>query len=221
MGEPRTNHTISERNVLVVELRLTWAELLPRINFKFCIPVATIQMNRIHVHAELSRWNSRFAYPTKNPVPKSASSGEEPPSIKKEFDASIVYLKYAAYFAQEKINLPGFEKFFFHAAGEEREHGIKLIEYALMRGKEPVNKNTFQLDYSYKVPAATTGLSALEDALKMEQEVTLSIRNLIKTCEGDKDDYHLVDYLTGEYLNEQHKGQGRKLAEFLFDKNHM
>ncbi|XP_039450734.1 uncharacterized protein LOC120429751 [Culex pipiens pallens] len=53
--------------------------------------------------------------------------------IKKEFDASIVYLKYAAYFAQEKINLPGFEKFLFHAAGEEREHGIKLIEYALMR----------------------------------------------------------------------------------------
>lgn len=163
--------------------------------------------------------------------------------IKKEFDASIVYLKYAAYFAQEKINLPGFEKFFFHAAGEEREHGIKLIEYALMRGKEPVNKNTFQLDYSYKVPAATTGLSALEDALKKEQEVTLSIRNLIKVCEGDKNDYHLVDYLTAEYLDEQHKGQrelaekiatlrkmtgsddapkeGRKLAEFLFDKNHM
>lgn len=72
--------------------------------------------------------------------------------IKKEFEASIVYLKYAAYFAQEKINLPGFEKFFFHAAGEEREHGIKLIEYALMRGKEPVNKNTFQLDYvSWKI----------------------------------------------------------------------
>lgn len=163
--------------------------------------------------------------------------------IKKEFDASIVYLKYAAYFAQEKINLPGFEKFFFHAAGEEREHGIKLIEYALMRGKEPVDKNTFQLDYSYKVPAATTGLSALQDALKKEEEVTLSIRNLIKVCEGDKNDYHLVDYLTGEYLDEQHKGQrelaekiatlrkmtgsddapkeGRKLAEFLFDKNHM
>ncbi|EDS33772.1 ferritin subunit [Culex quinquefasciatus] len=76
--------------------------------------------------------------------------------------ASIVYLKYAAYFAQEKINLPGFEKFFFHAAGEEREHGTKLIEYALMRRKEPVNKNTFQLDYSYKVPAATTGLPARE-----------------------------------------------------------
>lgn len=163
--------------------------------------------------------------------------------IKKEFDASIVYLKYAAFFAQEKINLPGFEKFFFKAAGEEREHGIKLIEYALMRGKEPVDKNTFQLDYSYHVPPTTNGLSALEDALNKEQEVTLSIRNLIKVCEGDKNDYHLVDYLTGEYLDEQHKGQrelaekiatlrkmtgdktnpkpGHKLAEFLFDKNHM
>lgn len=165
--------------------------------------------------------------------------------IKKEFDASIVYLKYAAYFAQEKINLPGFEKFFFHAAGEEREHGIKLIEYSLMRGKEPV-KNTFELDYSTKVPDGTTGLSALENALAKEQEVTLSIRNLIKVCESDNNDYHLVDYLTGEYLDEQHKGQrelaekiatlkkmtgnskdpkaqkeGRKLAEFLFDKNHM
>ncbi|KAL9701013.1 hypothetical protein quinque_004454 [Culex quinquefasciatus] len=62
-------------------------------------------------------------------------------------------------------------------------------------------------------------------------------------CEGGKNDYHLVDYLTGEYVDEQHKGQrelaekiatlrkmtdsddapkeGRKLAEFLFDKNHM
>ncbi|KAL9695717.1 hypothetical protein quinque_015002 [Culex quinquefasciatus] len=135
--------------------------------------------------------------------------------IKKEFDASIVYLKYAAYFAQEKINLPGFEKF-FHAAGEEREHGIKLIEYALMRGKESVNKNIFQLDYSYKARPPPPDY---------------------------KNDYHLVDYLTGEYLDEQHKGQrelaekiatlrkmtdsddapkeGRKLAEFLFDKNHM
>lgn len=163
--------------------------------------------------------------------------------IKKEFDASIVYLKYAAYFAQEKINLPGFEKFFFHAASEEREHGIKLIEYALMRGKEPVDKDTFKLDYSHHVPPTTTGLTALEDALKKEQEVTLSIRNLIKVCEGDKNDYHLVDYLTGEYLDEQHKGQRElaekietlrkmtgnqkdpkvynKLAEFLFDKNHM
>lgn len=157
--------------------------------------------------------------------------------INKEFDASIVYLKYAAYFAQEKVNLPGFEKFFFHAAGEEREHGIKLIEYALMRGQGPVDKNSFNLDYTYQVPPGTDGESALRAALKKEEEVTHSIRGVIKACEDGSNDFHLADYLTGEYLDEQHKGQRElaekiatlskmkksapKLGEFLFDKNHM
>uniref|UniRef100_C6ZQR9 Ferritin n=1 Tax=Ochlerotatus triseriatus TaxID=7162 RepID=C6ZQR9_OCHTR len=161
--------------------------------------------------------------------------------INKEFDASIVYLKFAAHFAQEKVNLPGFENFFFKAAGEEREHGIKLIEYALMRGQEPVSNTTFKLDYSFKVPSDTDGLSALNAALKKEEDVTRSIRGVIKDCEQGSNDYHLVDYLTGEYLDEQHKGQRElaekiatlykmvntkgpnspKLAEFLFDKQHM
>jgi len=157
--------------------------------------------------------------------------------INKEFDASIVYLKYAAFFAQEKINLPGFEKFFFNAAGEEREHGIKLIEYALMRGHGPVDKSAFNLDYSYQVPPTTDGEAALRAALKKEEEVTHSIREVIKACEEGTNDFHLADYLTGEYLDEQHKGQRElaekiatlsklkksapKLGEFLFDKNHM
>nr|P41822.2 RecName: Full=Ferritin heavy chain; AltName: Full=AeFer(H); AltName: Full=Ferritin heavy chain-like protein; Flags: Precursor [Aedes aegypti] len=156
--------------------------------------------------------------------------------INKEFDASIIYLKYAAYFAQEKINLPGFEKFFFHSAAEEREHGIKLIEYALMRGKAPVDKH-FKLNYDHEVPTVTTGESALETALQKEVEVTKSIRGVIKACEDGSNDFHLADYLTGEYLDEQHKGQRElaekiatlkkmkksapKLGEFLFDKNHM
>lgn len=59
--------------------------------------------------------------------------------INMEFGASLFYLQYAAYFAQYKVNLPGFEKFFFNAASEEREHGIKLIDYALMRGLAPIN----------------------------------------------------------------------------------
>lgn len=154
--------------------------------------------------------------------------------INKEFNASIVYLKYAAYFAQEKVNLPGFEKFFFKAAAEEREHGIKLIEYALMRGKEPIDRKRFQLDYSMKVDPNTDGESALRAALKKEEEVTHSIREVIKACTND---FHLADYLTGEYLDEQHKGQrelaekistlnkmkksSKKLGEFLFDKHHM
>lgn len=157
--------------------------------------------------------------------------------INKEFDASIVYLKFAAHFAQEKINLPGFEKFFFHSAGEEREHGIKLIEYSLMRGQGPVDKSSFNLDYSFQVPPGTDGEAALRFALTKEEEVTHSIRGVIKACEEGTNDFHLADYLTGEYLDEQHKGQRElaekiatlskmkksapKLGEFLFDKNHM
>lgn len=156
--------------------------------------------------------------------------------INMEFNASILYLKYAAFFGQEKVNLPGFEKFFFKAAGEEREHGIKLIEYALMRGQAPVDKASFKLDYKPLSPPAD-GEAALRAALKKEEEVTHSIRGVIKACEEGSNDFHLADYLTGEYLDEQHKGQRElaekistlnkmkktsgKLGEFLFDKNHM
>uniref|UniRef100_T1GUI9 Ferritin n=1 Tax=Megaselia scalaris TaxID=36166 RepID=T1GUI9_MEGSC len=84
----------------------------------------------------------------------------------------------------------------------------------------------------------SNAVEALTDALELEAEVTKSIRGVIETCETGKEakynDYHLVDYLTGVYLEEQYKGQ-RELAgklstlkkmmtthgeigEFLFDK---
>ncbi|XP_053679363.1 ferritin subunit-like [Anopheles nili] len=162
--------------------------------------------------------------------------------INKEFDAAIFYMQYAAYFAQYQVNLPGFEKFFFNAASEEREHGMKLIDYALMRGQKPIDRNTFTLHYGNQIqrPAPEQGsvaLTALRAALAKEQEVTKSIRELIKICEEDHNDYHLVDYLTGEFLEEQHQGQrdlagkitmlskmlktNPNLGEFLFDKQNM
>ncbi|XP_050088830.1 ferritin subunit-like [Anopheles aquasalis] len=162
--------------------------------------------------------------------------------INMEFGASLFYLQYAAYFAQYKVNLPGFEKFFFNAASEEREHGIKLIEYALMRGVTPIS-DSFNLAANYAFegePAAVNGsvaLAALGKALAKEQEVTKSIRELIKICEGDLNDYHLVDYLTGEFLEEQHQGQRElagkismlnkmlvtnpELGEYIFDQQNM
>lgn len=54
--------------------------------------------------------------------------------IQAEIDASMVYLAMGAHFAQDTINRPGFSEFFFKAAGEERDHSQKLIEYLLMRG---------------------------------------------------------------------------------------
>ncbi|XP_053659596.1 ferritin subunit [Anopheles marshallii] len=158
--------------------------------------------------------------------------------IKKEFNAAIFYMQFAAYFSQYKVNLPGFENFFFHAASEEREHGMKLIEYAQMRGQKPINSTNFKLEFeTQETEKKSAGLSALEKALRKEQEVTSSIRELIKICEQDHNDYHLVDYLTGEFLEEQHQGQrdlagkiamlkkllvtNKKLGEFMFDKQNM
>ena len=40
-----------------------------------------------------------------------------------------------AHFARDTVNRPGFSKFFFESASEEREHAIKIIEYLLMRGQ--------------------------------------------------------------------------------------
>ncbi|XP_030559571.1 ferritin subunit isoform X1 [Drosophila novamexicana] len=159
--------------------------------------------------------------------------------IQKEIEASTQYLAMAAYFSTDTVNRPGFAEHFFKAAREEREHGSKLVEYLSMRGQLTDTVNNLIKVPSVKV-TNWTGLSALEDAFKLETEVTKSIRELIKTCEGtskkaDDNDYHLVDYLTGVYLEEQLTGQrdlaGKittlekmmsshgQLGEFLFDKN--
>lgn len=53
--------------------------------------------------------------------------------IQAEINASVNYLAMAAHFSKDTVNRPGFAKFFFHSASEEREHAMKLIEYLLMR----------------------------------------------------------------------------------------
>jgi ferritin heavy chain len=155
--------------------------------------------------------------------------------IQKEIDASYAYLAMGAHFSRDTINRPGFAEMFFKAAKEEREHGSKLIEYLSMRGQ--LTKDVTDL---IKVPTVqkqewTDGASALEDALLLEISVTKSIRELIQTCEKKPNYYHLVDYLTGVYLEEQLHGQREiagklstlkkmmithgALGEFLFDKD--
>uniref|UniRef100_A0A6B2E7V2 Ferritin n=1 Tax=Phlebotomus kandelakii TaxID=1109342 RepID=A0A6B2E7V2_9DIPT len=159
--------------------------------------------------------------------------------IQMEVKASMEYMAMAAYFSRDTVNRPGFAKHFFESSSEEREHANKLIEYLLVRGGLDSFKETNNVTDLIKVPLPKTlewksGVDALEDALRLEAEVTKSIRGVIKECEGDKNDYHLVDYLTGEFLEEQYHGQ-RELAgkvstlrkmmkthgvvgEFLYDK---
>lgn len=155
--------------------------------------------------------------------------------IQKEIDASFAYLAMGAYFSRDTINRPGFAEHFFNSAKEERVHASKLIEYLSMRGELTDNVTNLLRVNTVNKHEWADGVSALEDALQLEIKVTKSIRKLIQTCEKSHyNDYHLVDYLTGVYLEEQLHGQ-RELAgkistlkkmmkthgalgEFLFDK---
>lgn len=147
----------------------------------------------------------------------------------KEIQAAHIYLAMGARFAEYSRNRPGFSEFFFKAANEEREHGIKILEYMLMRGELSVDTHLIMDNLVAKIsPSWKTGLEALIAALDTEVGVTKNIRTIIETCEKD---YHLADYLTTDFLDEQYKGQrdlagkistltkmNNTLGEFLFDK---
>ncbi|XP_036224125.1 ferritin heavy chain [Bactrocera oleae] len=153
--------------------------------------------------------------------------------IQMEINASNIYLAMAAHFSRDVVNRPGFAEHFFKSAREERQHGSKLIEYLSMRGQltDSVTDLIQLIDVDVKVDS---GVDALRQALELETKVTKSIRSLIKVCEKTPNWYHLVDWLTGEFLEEQLTGQrdlaGKlstltkmmstqgALGEFLYDK---
>lgn len=159
--------------------------------------------------------------------------------VETEIRAAMTYLSMGAYFARDTVNRPGFSKLFFDSASEEREHAIKIIEYLLMRG-QLTNEVSDLLQFPMQnIPEVwNSGADAMRGALELEANVTKSIRDIIIKCEAPKpsdfNDYHLVDWLTADFLEEQYKGQrdlagkistlGKMmvthgaLAEFLFDK---
>lgn len=156
--------------------------------------------------------------------------------IQMEMDASLAYLALGAHFSLDTINRPGFAKLFFGSASEEREHCTKLIEYLLMRGELTTELSSLlKVAMPKDIDNNTSGQQALTAALTLETQVTENLRHVIQVCESDKKNhYHLVDYLTGVYLEEQYHGQRDlaekiktlermeankgTLAEFLFDK---
>lgn len=160
--------------------------------------------------------------------------------IQQELNAAMQYLAMGAHFSRDTVNRPGFAQMFFDAASEERDHANKLISYLLMRGGLTSKVSSLiKTVIEPEILEWKSGLQALKDALQLESKVTKKIRNVIEVCEdgSEYNDYHLVDYLTGEFLEEQYKGQrdlaGKistldkmidkhgGLAEFLFDKKLM
>merc|ERR1712032_496279 len=107
--------------------------------------------------------------------------------INMEFYASYVYLSMSAHFKTE--------------SGEERAHGMKLMEYQTKRGGRVV----FQDIAKPTTMEWGTPLEAMEAALELEKTVNQSLLDLHKVA-GDKGDGHLCDFLESEYLGEQVEG---------------
>nr|XP_018896872.1 PREDICTED: ferritin subunit [Bemisia tabaci] len=162
--------------------------------------------------------------------------------VQQELTASMTYLAMGAHFSRDTVNRPGFAKYFFESAKEEREHAIKFLEYLLMRGGLTEDLSSLIKSPEPNADTWPDAITALRDALKLEAHVTRKIRDIIKVCEepptkeGEPfNDYHLVDYLSGDFLTEQYEGQrdlagkistlgkmmaqNGQLGEFMFDKN--
>ncbi|VUZ42448.1 unnamed protein product [Hymenolepis diminuta] len=146
--------------------------------------------------------------------------------VNAELRASYLYLAMAQYFGNEKVALPGFNKFFEKASKEEREHAIMLMQY--------INKRGGKIDYmDISRPEKTeweSGREAIENTLGTEKEVLKSFLDLHETALRDND-YHLCNHLQTEFITEQIESIerlesyltklnrcGEGLGEFLFDK---
>lgn len=138
--------------------------------------------------------------------------------INVELTAAMTYMAMGAHFARDTVNRPGFSDLFLKAASEEREHAMKLLEYLLMRGQLTKSIGDLIQDPRPEKDHWEDAVTALKDALNLETKVTQEIRNIVAVCEDPGEskfnDYHLVDYLTGDFLDEQYKGQ-RELASMV------
>merc|ERR1711994_905367 len=111
--------------------------------------------------------------------------------INMEFYASYVYLSMSSFFNRDDQALHGFADHFKKESGEERAHGMKLMEYQTKRGGRVVCQDIAKpttMDWG-------SPLEAMEAALELEKTVNQSLL-----------DIHLCDFLESEYLSEQVEG---------------
>ncbi|NJD60958.1 MAG: ferritin [Anaerolineales bacterium] len=114
--------------------------------------------------------------------------------INKEFYSSYLYLSMAAYF--ETKNLPGFAKWMFVQADEERGHGMKLFMHLLERGGKVqlMGIDSPQIDWK-------TSLDVFKQVQEHEAAVTASINALYELALSEKD--YPVQVLLQWFITEQ------------------
>merc|ERR1712193_395433 len=121
--------------------------------------------------------------------------------INMEFYASYVYLSMSSWFNRDDQALHGFAGHFKTESGEERAHGMKLMEYQTKRGGRVV----FQDIAKPTTMEWGTPLEAMEAALELEKTVNQSLLDL-HAAASKKNDPHLSNFIESEYLGEQVEG---------------
>merc|ERR1712126_239202 len=101
----------------------------------------------------------------------------------------------SSWFNRDDQALHGFAAHFKKESGEERAHGMKLMEYQTKRGGRCV----FQDIAKPTTMEWGTPLEAMEAALELEKTVNQSLLDIHKVA-GNKGDGHLCDFLESEYL---------------------
>ena len=102
----------------------------------------------------------------------------------------------------KQLSFIGFSKIFFEHADEERQHGLKFIEYLRFRGGDTTSDflENGKIEPILQKFAWSDGTDALRDALQMEKHVSGNIKNMIDSCDGvNGNDYFSADWLTGTW----------------------
>jgi len=119
--------------------------------------------------------------------------------INSELHASLVYMNMGAHFDNTKIARKGFAKFFSEQSNEEKAHAQKLVDYINTRGGRVDTINV-------KNPTRNEWLSvteALEQALKLENDILDYFHKIHAIAENTCQDPHLMDFLETVYFAEQ------------------
>lgn len=118
-------------------------------------------------------------------IPDTKFHGLLQEQIRHEFTATQQYVAIAAYLDNDDI--PQLAKFFYHHAGEEREHAMKMVQYFIDR------------DFGVDIPGADevrnqfdSPREAIALALDLERTVTKQISALAAAARDE-----------GDYLGEQ------------------
>jgi len=182
--------------------------------------------------------------------------------VQMELQASLTYLMMSAHFSHYESHRPGIAKYFLENSLEERTHAKKLIQYLQMRGgnvaaasvsslvPERFNLSTVEgsLEMAIQMEKSVTtsikkiiGVCGAEPQMQHGMSAHTESETVAKSFKMEskaapkqsQNDYHAVDFFTGEFLTEQYEGLKKAVqhltnlrrmrnfgnfAEIIFDK---